>query len=396
MSKSPSLTYQEKVLLYLQDFIDIDINKPLPEDVTQRGIAQGVDMSRTHVSRVMRGLIDKGYVQEDKASVVGKDRKLKTYFLTQKGIEKSRDLYDELGKYHVKIKEGGRVKEICLSDIKEESDGKINLLDVFTSPELDASEEIIDLDNVGPKPQILHTQDKPEIQRLYGREEKIQKLRTWLSKEAPFAVLRGRKGIGTSCLVSKYVEEIEDRHILWIDISGKSLKNIKDDILTFLKEMEAGVPDDKNETDGKDENLPRRLNEKMILIVFNDYYNVDDEIVDFLSALLESSRDSCNAKYLLTTRGGIPAYEGFYHIDDIKEGYVKEFEVGSVNRKDAENILGKKIERSALKRIMQLTNGSPLLLKLLSEGEKERIIKNSPLSRSQVSLLMFLKDQERK
>ncbi len=389
MPELPSLTYREKVLLYLKDYIDLFPDEPLPVDITQKGISEGVDMSRTHVSRVVQGLIDKRYVKEKRASIKGKNRKLKTYFLTQEGLEKSKDLYKELGELRVHVMTDGEEKEIHLTEIENMTGGKIELLDIFTDLDIDLEDGIIDIDDIRPITPVIHLDSKPSVSTLHGRGDPIQDLKDWLEGEKPFAVLRGRKGIGTTSVVSKFTDEIEERHILWLNITKKNYKKIKKEITSFLSDLEdGGIEEDMDE-----KGIVDKMNREKILVVFDDYYRVDDHVVDFLSLIVGDYNESSKAKYIVTARGGIPVYERFYHLDDVEDGKVEEFEVGPVGKEDALKILGADIEEGALKRIMQLTNGSPFILKLLAEEKKEKIIEISPLSRSQVSLLMFLKDQ---
>ncbi|MGM0509759.1 MAG: NB-ARC domain-containing protein [Thermoplasmatota archaeon] len=391
MSELPSLTYREKVLLYLKDYIDLFPEEPLPVDITQKGISEGVDMSRTHVSRVVQGLIEEGFVKEKRTSIKGKNRKLKTYFLTQEGLEKSKALYRELGELSAHIIKDGVEKEILLSEIENETGGKIGLLDIFTDTDIDRKDDIIDIDDIQPITPVIHLDSKPSVSTLHGREDPIQKLKDWLNGEEPFAVLRGRKGIGTTSVVSKFIDEIEERHILWLNITKKNYKKMKKEIISFLSDLEErSIKEDVDEKD-----IVNRMNREKILVVFDDYYRVDDHVVDFLSLIVGEYKETSKAKYIVTARGGIPVYERFYHLDDVEEGKVEEFELGAVGKEDALKILGADIEKGALKRIMQLTNGSPFILKLLAEEKKEKIIEISPLSRSQVSLLMFLKDQRR-
>jgi len=391
MSEIPSLTYREKVLLYLKDYIDLFPEDTLPIDITQKGISEGVDMSRTHVSRVVQGLIEKGYVKEKRASIEGKNRKLKTYFLTQEGLEKSKSLYRELGELSLHIIKDGVEKEILLSEMENETGGKIGLLDIFTDTDIDREDDIIDIDDIQPITPVIHLDSKPSVSTLHGREDPIQELKDWLYGEKPFAVLRGRKGIGTTSVVSKFIDEIEERHILWLNITKKNYKKMKKEIISFLSDLDER--DFKEDLDEKD--IVNRMNQEKILVVFDDYYRVDDHVVDFLSLIIGDYKETSRAKYIVTARGGIPVYERFYHLDDVEEGKVEEFELGPVGKEDALKILDADIEEGALKRIMQLTNGSPFILKLLAEEKKEKIIEISTLSRSQVSLLMFLKDQRK-
>ncbi|MFW6196258.1 MAG: helix-turn-helix domain-containing protein [Thermoplasmatota archaeon] len=378
MKEIPSLTYREKVLIYLNKYYDSLGEDNIPLEVTQEGISEKMDMSRTHVSRTVRKLIDDNLIDEKKSHIESRKRKLKTYHLTHKGFLKSRQLISKLSDINIRILQQGKDSEIPLTDVSDFTNGKVSLVEAINKLEND--DESLNVDEEGPINPVRKIENLPDVEELYGREEEIDKLYDWIEGDVPVLVLLGRKGFGNSSLTSKFVNEIENRHILSINISQNSGKKVIETIKCFYDEI-----------DDTSRDLIDGLKSQKCLLILDDYYEVSDDVVDFLSDLLGSIDRNENLKVLINAREGTPVYERFYTMDDIHEGKVKEISLSPLNKENAQKVLGNKIEDESLRRIMQFTKGSPLLLKLLKEDKREKLEAVTPLSKEQVSLLMFLK-----
>lgn len=381
MTDGISLTYKKKVLLYLRDYIGVEEEDILPVDITQEGISEGVDMPRTHVSRVVQGLIEDDLLKERRSHIKGKNRKLKAYTLTQKGMKKADDIISGLSNFDIDIVKEGEEKKIPVTDVAEETNGRMGLLDVINH--IESSGEAIDMRSIGEGDTVRMMEEAPVVDDLYGRGKTLESIDDWFKGEVPIAVLNGRRGFGSSSIARRYVDSVEERHVLWINIHDRSLDEIEQRIREFLESS-----GERQEGDLIDE-----LKSIRPFIILDDYYDVNGEVVDFLTELTEEVEHGDEIKILVTAREGTPVYERFYQIDHIDENKVEEIDVPSLEREEAKKILGAEIEDGALKRIMLMTKGSPLLLNLLREGEEKRLREITPLSKQQISLLMFLKTQ---
>lgn len=63
-----------------------------PFEITQDGIAKALDIGRNNVPRLLKKLVESGYVEEKKAHVMGAKHIRKVYTLTPKGILLLNDL----------------------------------------------------------------------------------------------------------------------------------------------------------------------------------------------------------------------------------------------------------------------------------------------------------------
>ncbi len=379
MSDKLALTYRKKILLYLNNYTCYDEDELLTVEVTQEGIARGVDMSRTHVSRILQGLNKGGYLEERSAHVKDRSRKLKTYTLTDKGIAATKDIISGIEDVEFEVIEDGKRYTARLNDIIEEKD--MSLLEAVDQIE---SKGILDLDSIGPEEPVIMLDEAPDVSRLFGRGELLSNIDDWMNDEPPIAVLYGTKGFGASGTARRFLDSVDDRHILWLSINGKT----DEDILSKLCEFAGSIGCD------AEKRLFECLRSKKALIVIDNYYDVRDEIVDTITDFVNTVNPGDNLKVIITVREGTPVYERFYHKEHVEKGIVKEFKVPPLKSEDAKKLLNTDLDPEALKRIMQMTKGSPLLLNLLKEGDIDGMKDASPLTKGQISLLMFLKTQE--
>ncbi len=377
MGGPEGLTYKKKVLLYLREFDSLGERDVYPKEITQKGIADAVGIRRTHVSRVVRDLIDKGELKEKVGHVRGHSRKLKVYFLRAKGSERGQDLIDELKEVQVSVKKDGETFKCALTELNELLGNNSTLIEAIEI--LEESGEPLDLDKLGPMDYMKDLTGAPEVNQLYGRGEVLTRIDEWLRGSVPVAVLNGRRGYGSSSTARRFLDSVDDRHLLWIDVQ-------KDDVEERLKGFYRAINEDAPVLIECIENTPA-------LVVIDNYYQVEDELVDFLVDLLDNIGEGSSTKILVTTRKGLPVYERFYHREHLKEGKVVQIEVLPLNEEEVEMLFDKKLETSALRRIMLMTKGSPEIIKLLREGRVKEIEERSALVKEQISLLMFLKEK---
>jgi len=381
MKSELSLNYKDKVLLFLRDYIGLDEENDLPEDVTQKGISENIGMSRTHASRILKDLREEGCLNEDLCSVEGHERKLKTYRLTRKGFDKSNILYENLVDNEIPVVYKEEKRSMRISKVLERYDKNVTLLELIFIIE----DENLPLNIDETEETITLLEDAPRFEELINRKRELEELERWFESDIPVAVILGRRGYGSSTLARSFIEEI-NRHVLWIKAAKKPLERIKEQIESFFKELGA---EEKN-------NIIENLSQKNVLTVFDDYYEIDDDFVDFLDEYLKINDRDNKSKLLITSRKGIPVYERFYKIEDVNNDNVREIDISPLDKDDAQELLETRLKKDALDRLMLMTKGSPLLLKLLKEEDRDKLHEVSPLSKEQISLLIFLKSEELK
>ncbi|MFW5945531.1 MAG: helix-turn-helix domain-containing protein [Candidatus Natronoplasma sp.] len=381
MINPSSLTYKQKILLYLRDHRDQDDREEKQENITQKGISQNVGISRTHLSRVLSSLSEQGLIKEELAPVAGHDRKMKTYSLASQGFEISESILDELSETSIEIIQGEKEKTVPLTKVEEETDGKLDLLKCISLLE-EENEQRIDLREQGIFEPVKMIGNIPSTEEFYGRDEELERMERWIESDRSVLVVLGRKGYGASSLTAKFIRNLEERHVLWINLEGKTNEKIKTRISNFLEKIGAGS-----------KKIMDELPSHKAVAVFDDYYEIGGDVVSFLQDFLDQIEKSDPFKMIVTGREGTPIYERFYRTGHIEEGIVEELKVSPLDREDAEKILKKDIKDEALDRIMMFTKGSPQLLKLLQQGDEEKLCELTPWEKEQISLLMYLKTE---
>ncbi len=381
MTDPSSLTYKQKILLYLRDYQHQQEREEKQEDITQEGISQNIGISRTHLSRVLNSLTEQNLIEEKLAPVVGHDRKMKTYSLTSQGLTVSNKILDELSKISIDLIEGDEKRTVDLSRVEEKTDGKLDLLRCISILE-DKDDQRIDLRERGIIEPVKMVEDLPDLKEFYGREKELEKMERWIESDNSVLVVLGRKGHGASTLTAKFIQGLEERHVLWINLEGTSKDKVKTRISNFLEKV--GDEADK---------IIDELTSRKAVVVFDDYYELESDVVSFLNEFSERIEESDPLKMIVTGREGTPVYERFYLKEHVEKGVVKELKLSPLGKEEAEKILEENIEDDALDRIMMFTKGSPLLLKLLREGNKEKLFELTPWGEEQISLLMYLKTE---
>ncbi len=378
MSEDLQLKYRDKVLLFLMGYSDIDLCNQVPEDITQKGISEFLGMSRTHTSRVLKRLKNDGLLKEELANVKGHERKLRSYTLTSKGIENTIKLFEEIKDIKIEVITDGEKFHMRIEHILDSHEDNLDLLKLIEA--IEGNDLPLRLGDVEERIQMIC--NAPEPEELVGRDNELNNIEDWFQSDVPIAVLLSRKGYGTSALAWKFIENIPV-DILWLKIENRKSEEIKEKIKNFLSRLDIDTSD-----------LVGELCNNRVLVVFDDYQNVDDGIVDFLDEYIDRCDNETKCKLLITSRKGIPVYERFYKIMDVENKIVKEIELSSLDRDDAQKLLDSNLKKDALDRVMLMTKGSPLLLKLLKEEERDKLHEVSTLSKEQVSMLMFLKTQK--
>ncbi|MEF8835826.1 MAG: ATP-binding protein, partial [Candidatus Thermoplasmatota archaeon] len=240
----------------------------------------------------------------------------------------------------------------------------------------------IDLQEEGVFEPVEMIQSLPDIEEFYGREKELSDMEEWLESDRSVLIVFGRKGQGTSALAAEFIERLEERHLLWIKLENVTKEDIKNKISKFLEKIGADF-----------ENIFDGLASQKALVVFDDYYEEGSDVVGLLNDLLERLEKNDPLKMIVTGHEGTPVYERFYQSNHVKKGVVEELKISPLGKDKAEKILKKDIKEDSLDRIMMFTKGSPLLLKLLREGNKDRLCELTPWGEEQISLLMYLKTE---
>jgi len=89
-------TVQERILLHLQEYCHFSHQIEVPEQLTQQGTAECIRVQRKHLPRALKQLLEKEYITERRTHVTGKNQRMKTYSLTQRGKNQAQHLQEHI------------------------------------------------------------------------------------------------------------------------------------------------------------------------------------------------------------------------------------------------------------------------------------------------------------
>lgn len=89
----------EQIIMHLSKYNiqEYEFGILAPYEITQDGIARALGIGRNNVPRILKKLVEKGYVEEKKAHVEGAKHIRKVYVLTPKGFLHLKDLREKYG-----------------------------------------------------------------------------------------------------------------------------------------------------------------------------------------------------------------------------------------------------------------------------------------------------------
>lgn len=375
MPESGQLSVNDRVLLHLSRFATDVQPEEYPVECTQAGIAFAVGISRTHVPRAVKGLIKDGHVEELTARVTGHERRMNVYAITAEGLKNAEDLWRAaLDDVFSVITEGETVRMIG-KDI-ESRVGKKKAVAAISQ----MRDGVVRVDENRRMP-VRDLKDAPPPEAFYGREVELAAIDEFMDSDAKLLVVLGNRGSGTTALARKFVEGLEDQDTLWISLSSTSTaKHIESMLVDFGRNVRKNV-----------EGLQDVLKLENATFVFDDYFSVSDEVVEFFTALVDSVDD---AKVIITARQETPAYNWFYQKKHTESGIVRELKIKGLDQVSAKKLLGNDlIEKDALRRIIMMTHSQPMVLRMLKEGDFNGLKKNTPFTAEEIRYLLFLKDK---
>lgn len=367
------LSVNERVLLHLSRFAADSPPEEFSPESTQVGIAEGVGISRTHVPRAVKSLIEDGQIEELRGRVANRDRRMSVYVVTPEGFRKAEEIWESVRTSPLSIRKDGVLEEMegkaledivgrrrAMSLVSQTKDGVVELPERRRAPVRD----------------LLRA---PSLDEFHGRERELGALEAFLGSGASVVVVSGNRGYGTTTLVRKFVQVHEERDVLWIPVREHiTPEEVESSIVDFGKRVRPTVAD-----------LASALSVPEMIVVLDGYRTVSEDVVEFFAALVNAPTE---AKLIITSREDNPAYNWFYQKRHVESGAVLEIRVRGLDEASAKTLLGNAdIEDEAFRRVYLMTRGQPLLLRMLRDDDVEGLKKSSVYTAEEIRYLLFLK-----
>jgi len=375
MPEPGQLNVNDRVLLHLCRFATDVPPEEYPADCTQAGIAVAVGISRTHVPRAVRGLINDRLVTELTARVKGHDRRMNVYVVTTEGLNNVDRLWKTLLTLSYPVLGDGKTTEMTGEDI-EESVGRKRAIAAISQ----MRDGIVRICETRRAP-VRELKDAPAIEAFYGREAELKLMDDFMDSDAKVLVVLGNRGYGTTALTRKFIEGQEEEDVLWAALTPETTaKELESKLIDFGKRVRKDVT-----------TFSDVLGLGNAILVFDDYFSASDDLVELFADAVDNAKD---AKIVISARQETPAYSWFYQKKQVDSGTVQELKIKGLDENSAKRMLGNdKIEKDALRRIMMMTRGQPMILKMLKEGDFKGLKKNTVFTTEEIRYLLFLKDK---
>lgn len=406
------LTINDKILLHLLNFLQSKSKREAPFPITQKGIAEGVGIRWNHVPRAMGKLKKMGYISEEISHIEGKTRRQKAYFLTDDGMLHARNLREKILTWKVYLKKtDGQIISCKLSEINSRLKTNLSPLKIYMN--ISDEGEILEEDLIsGAQKDKKETTTKTFfakgeiswIDDLIGRGTEVTTISDWInSATVSTVVIYGSVGIGKSVLLAEIIKRFRERkNIFWYEMSeSDSQLDIVNSLSEFLMELKNQTLDtyikehDKIELVEVLRILDKGLSDSQTILVFDNYFQVSEEVADFFSGLCVLASKYRNIKLLLGAMDTTPFYCRFYDKNDVKKKRIAELTIKGLDQEGIKKMLdAPKIDDEALLKIFQMTRGHPLTIGLIKKGDVNSLKRIKGFSRQEASLLLYLKGVE--
>jgi DNA-binding MarR family transcriptional regulator len=369
------LSVNDRVLLHLSRFASDIPPEEYPADAAQTGIALAVGISRTHVPRAVKGLIKDGLVTEVTARVKGHERRMSVYVVTGEGMRRAEDLWKIALDAPYQVVSDNKPVSMSGKEI-EALVGKKRALAVISQ----MRDGVVTIDETRRAP-IRDLGNSPSVREFHGRDTELDAMEQFIESDSRMLVILGNRGYGTSSLARKFVDEQDDQDVLWTTLEpGFSADSLKRRMVDFGKKL------GRNVLEAKDV-----LQIENLVLVFDDYHSVSEDVVEFFTSLVEMKGE---AKLVITAREETPAYNWFYHKEHVDSGLVRELRIRGLDEASAKRLLGNEsIEADALKRIMMISRGQPLTLRLLGDRDLVGLKASTVFTAEELRYMLFLRDK---
>ncbi|MFQ6127423.1 MAG: ATP-binding protein [Thermoplasmata archaeon] len=379
------LTVNDRILLHLFDYRKI--RNDFPPDITQAGMASAIGIQRSHIPRSVKKLEEEEAIEEKRERIHGAGRRLKMYFLTERGYRRAAMIRRRVGRKRIRVQSSGGETELPISEASRLYE--MSYSEILAN--LDR-EDVLDIQGILRKTLL-------EKKEFVNRQTELLRVREWLASKKPVLALYGHVGYGKTSLVRGFLEMTEGWRVFWKDLTeDDETTDVLRPLVRFVakkrgdrarKWLEEGNIDSTISSLGKD------LNDSCSLLIFDNYNIVGEDLVDAFNTLTHLLSGIQRAKMIVIAQEATPAYCRFYDRKMVERGMVDEIHLKGLSQEDSKRLLGNpRIEDEAMRRIYLLTKGNPLFLTLIREGKADELKKRSRFTTPEIQLLMFSKTVE--
>jgi hypothetical protein len=394
-------------LLHLRRYYSSKKEVEAPQAVTQKGIADAIDIRVTHVPRSVRKLDEDGLIYESVMHIDGMDKRRKAYFLTEKGMFSANEIKRNLESRKIPYKDqDGNVTNITISEINDLSGIKLDVLDIIrlfdkegilNQRSMQMLSEHSEADSEEGERMLFDFPHKaPEVMDFVGRKKEMEILRSWMEDESVVLIsMNGDQGIGKTTLLAKILSNYHDIFsVFWFKFGkGDEFSQMKTFLSEFFSkqnrsEFKMAVRSKGNGMGDIVKGTVASMSGSNCMLVFDSLDHADQESVDFISLLTQDLGSIGDSKVVLLHEESPKKYIRSV----IGSDYFKELKLKGLDRASCKTLLGqKKLSKDEFERIFKLTEGNPLAIKLIRSEDVKDLEKSGKYTPDELTMIKYLK-----
>jgi hypothetical protein len=310
-----------------------------------------------------------GLVDEQFGHVKSVKRRLKIYNLTEKGYREAEKNLKELSEMKITVS-------------RESGDTTLGFGEACDLLKMKPLEI---LNQLTPNKMLIMPEFRED--EFLDRDIEMNALKKAFFSGSNIIAIYGSTGIGKTALAKRLLRDLpETWKTVWYDLSGKSPQEFFSFFSAFLGlKVVIDVP-------RLADNLCNTLHRTNTLLIFDGYFQVPEEIVDFFSYFTRRIETVEGFKALFTINEATPSYCRFYKIDSIESGVVREIRMKGLDEASSLTLLGtKQMDKQDFNRIYLMTKGCPLYLKLIRDEGIEELKQKSRFTMPEIKLMIHYK-----
>lgn len=125
-----ALSTEDRILLYLSDFRNLEERYVLPQATTQKAIAFAAGIQRKHLSRYLDEMVRDGYLVETKAHIEGEKQRMLAYYLAPRGWERAMSVKERFATIKIPVLIAGTKKDMTLAEIDQATSVHLTFSDI--------------------------------------------------------------------------------------------------------------------------------------------------------------------------------------------------------------------------------------------------------------------------
>ncbi len=203
---SRKFTTKDMVLVNLLEFFPLQDKSVKPLEITQEGLAQVTGSRQNTISYAVRDLLEEGLIYEDTIRVKGRRQRRKGYYLTERGIERSKDIRDRMANTPVKIIHNEEDKEVLIKDVNNYFHTNYTFLEIISHIKKGVFKSEISEKKKSNSSYLLYMPSSPTF-----KPKGIEDILKWWEGKGKVFMVEGKGGSGKTSLITKFIEKIRTK-----------------------------------------------------------------------------------------------------------------------------------------------------------------------------------------